>query len=220
MEDTWREVDEFLTELLVTADAALDAALVDSEAAGLPPIGVTPTQGKFLQLLVRICGARRVLEIGTLGGYSTIWMARGLARGGYLVTLEIERKHAAVAQRNIERAGLSDTVRIRVAPAIETLAEMNREGVEKFDLVFIDADKSSTLEYYEASISLCKPGSLIVIDNVVREGKVIDAETGDANVQGIRRAIMRLGSDPRVSASAIQTVGAKGYDGFILARVT
>jgi len=219
MESTWTEVDEYFAERLARNDAALQSALADSETEGLPAISVTPTQGKFLQLLVRIRKAQRILEIGTLGGYSTIWMGRALAPGGTIVTLEIDPKHAEVAHRNIERAGLRGRVEIRVAPAAESLAQMKQEHVDPFDLVFIDADKASTAAYYDASVELSRAGSLIVIDNVARQGKVIEADTGDASVQGIRTAVDRIAGDPRVSATAIQTVSSKGYDGFLLAVV-
>ncbi|MFL5615009.1 MAG: O-methyltransferase [Gemmatimonadaceae bacterium] len=219
MESTWTEVDAYFAERLAPNDAALEAALAESESAGLPPISVTSTQGKFLQLLVRIRNARRILEIGTLGGYSTIWMARALPPGGTIVTLEIDPKHAEVAKRNIERAGQRSVVQIRVAPAAESLAQMKQEGVAPFDFVFIDADKASTAQYYDASLELSRPGTLIVIDNVAREGKVIDADSDDESIRGIRRGVDRITNDPRVSATAIQTVSSKGYDGFILAVV-
>jgi predicted O-methyltransferase YrrM len=219
MESTWTEVDEYFAERLAPDDAALHSALADSDTEGLPAISVTPTQGKLLQLLVRIRKAQRILEIGTLGGYSTIWMGRALAPGGTIVTLEIDPKHAEVAHRNIERAGLRGRVEIRVAPAAESLAQMKQEHVDPFDLVFIDADKASTAAYYDASVELSRAGSLIVIDNVARQGKVIEADSDDASVQGIRSALDRIAGDPRVSATAIQTVSSKGYDGFLLAVV-
>jgi predicted O-methyltransferase YrrM len=219
MESTWTEVDEYFAERLAPDDAALHSALADSDTEGLPAISVTPTKGKFLQLLVRIRKAQRILEIGTLGGYSTIWMGRALAPGGTIVTLEIDPKHAEVAHRNIERAGLRGRVEIRVAPAAESLAQMKQEHVDPFDLVFIDADKASTAAYYDASVELSRAGSLIVIDNVARQGKVIEADSDDASVQGIRSALDRIAGDPRVSATAIQTVSSKGYDGFLLAVV-
>jgi len=219
MESTWTAVDDYLSERLAPNDAALEAALADSAAAGLPAISVTPTQGKLLQLLVQIRNARRILEIGTLGAYSTIWMARALPKDGTVVTLEIDDKHAAVAHKNIERAGLRGSIEIRVAPAADSLAQMKRERVDPFDLIFIDADKASTADYYEAAVELSRPGSLIIIDNVVRHGEVIDADTDDVSVQGVRRAVDRIARDRRVSATAVQTVGSKGYDGFILAVV-
>jgi len=219
MESTWTAVDDYLSERLAPNDGALEAALADSAAAGLPAISVTPTQGKLLQLLVQIRNARRILEIGTLGAYSTIWMARALPKDGTVVTLEIDDKHAAVAHKNIERAGLRGSIEIRVAPAADSLAQMKRERVDPFDLIFIDADKASTADYYEAAVELSRPGSLIIIDNVVRHGEVIDADTDDVSVQGVRRAVDRIARDRRVSATAVQTVGSKGYDGFILAVV-
>jgi predicted O-methyltransferase YrrM len=219
MESTWSEVDEYFADRLAPSDAALAAALADSTAAGLPPISVTASQGKFLQLLVQIRKAQRILEIGTLGGYSTIWMARALPKDGRVITLEIDQNHAAVAHRNIERAGFRGVVEIRVAPAADSLAQMKRDRVDPFDLVFIDADKASTAEYYEAAVELSRPGSLIVIDNVARHGHVIEADSEDADVIGMRRAIDRIAKDQRVSATAIQTVSSKGYDGFILAVV-
>jgi len=219
MEATWNEVDAYFADRLAPTDAALEAALTDSNAAGLPAISVTANQGKFLQLLVQIRKARRILEIGTLGGYSTIWMARALPKDGRLITLEIDDKHAAVAHRNIERAALRGIVEIRVAPAAGSLAQMKRDRVDPFDLIFIDADKASTMEYYDAAVELSKPGSLIVIDNVARHGRVIDADSTDADVVGMRRAVDRVAGDTRVSAAALQTVSTKGYDGFILAVV-
>src|SRR5436305_1718866 len=197
MESTWTEVDTYFAERLAPNDAALEAALADSESAGLPAISVTSTQGKFLQLLVRIGNARRILEIGTLGGYSTIWMARALPPGGKIVTLEIDPKHAEVARHNIERAGQRSVVEIRIAPAAESLAQMKQEGVDPFDFVFIDADKASTAEYYDASVELSRAGTLIVIDNVAREGRVIDADTDDESIRGIRRVVDRITNDPR-----------------------
>lgn len=218
-QELWDEVDGYTADLLVREDQALRAAVEQSAAAGLPPIAVTANQGKLLHLLVRLQGATSVLEMGTLGGYSTIWMGRALPPGGTIVTLEIDPKHGDVARGNIERAGLRRQVEIRVAPAAESLAQMKQDHVAPFDLVFIDADKASTAAYYDASVELSRPGSLIVIDNVARQGKVIEADTEDANVQGIRRAVDRIAGDPRVSATAIQTVSSKGYDGFILAVV-
>lgn len=219
MESTWRAVDEYFESKLALGDPALSAALADSTAAGLPAINVTPAQGKLLALLAESISARRILEIGTLGGYSTIWMARALPADGRVVTLEIDRHHAAVAQRNIDRAGVADQVSILVAPAIDSLEAMIAEGTAPFDLVFIDADKERSLEYFEASLTLSHPGSLIVVDNVVRNGAVVEATGQDVMVQGIRRLIDRLAGERRVSATAIQTVGGKGYDGFLVARV-
>jgi predicted O-methyltransferase YrrM len=214
-ERTWIKVDRYITELFVPPDAVLDAALADSKAAGLPPINVAPNQGKLLMLLAQIQGARRILEIGTLGGYSTIWLARALPRGGRLVTLEADPAHAEVARKNIARAGLADRVRLRVGPALDTLAKLKGP----FDLVFIDADKESNPDYLAWALKLTRRGSLIIADNVVRDGRVANSRSRDAEVLGIRRFNTLVAANPRLSASAIQTVGSKGYDGFALIRV-
>ena len=219
MESTWHAVDEYFEQKLALNDPALGAALADSQAEGLPAINVTPAHGKLLALLAQSINARRILEVGTLGGYSTIWMARALPPDGELVTLEIARLHAAVAQRNLDRARLADRVRIVVAPAPDSLRQMISERVESFDLVFIDADKERNLEYFEAALALTHPGSLIIVDNVVRKGAVVEADSSDTMVQGVRRLVDRLVDERRVSATVIQTVGGKGYDGFLLARV-
>jgi predicted O-methyltransferase YrrM len=217
--ETWAAVDDFFTQHLHPADDALDAAMETSVAEGLPPISVTPPQGKLLHLLARICNARRILEIGTLGAYSTIWMARALPRDGKLITLEIDEHHAAVARRNLERAGLADRVEIRLGAASDTLATMSAEGEAPFDFVFVDADKASSDVYFDAALRLSRDGTVIVVDNVVRDGKVSDADSDDPDIQGIRRMTERLASEPRVTATAIQTVGGKSYDGFLLAIV-
>jgi predicted O-methyltransferase YrrM len=219
-QEQWTAVDRYLTDLLVPADAALEAALGDSAAAGLPAINVSPNQGKLLHLLARLQGARTVLEIGTLGGYSTIWLARALPAGGRLVTLEADAKHAEVARANIARAGLADVVEVRLGPALETLPRLAAEGRGPFDLIFIDADKEGYPDYLTWSLRLSRRGSLIVADNVVRKGAVIDPASDDPRVQGARRFNELLAAEPRVSATAIQTVGSKGYDGFALALVT
>ena len=215
----WTAVDSYITELLVPADNALDAALEASDSAGLPSINVTPNQGKLLQLLARLKGARRILEIGTLGGYSTIWLARALPVGGRLITLEVEPKHASIARANIARAGLDGIADVRVGPALRTLAQLY-EDRELFDFVFIDADKPSNADYLEWALKLSRRGTLIVVDNVVRRGEVVDANSDDPNVHGTRRLYERLSSDRRLSATAIQTVGSKGHDGFVVALVT
>jgi predicted O-methyltransferase YrrM len=220
MEDAWTSVDEYFEQHLSLNDVALGAALADSSAAGLPAIAVTPAQGKFLALLAQVCHARRILEIGTLGGYSAIWMARALPPSGSLITLEIDRAHAAVAQRNLERAGVADRAHIVVAPAADSLAGMMADRVEPFDLVFIDADKERSVAYFDAALTLSHTGTVIVIDNVVRKGAIVDATSTDSMVQGMRRLVERLAGESRVSATALQTVGSKGYDGFILAVVT
>ncbi|MET0397531.1 MAG: O-methyltransferase [Longimicrobiaceae bacterium] len=219
-QEQWTAVDRYINELLVPADAALEAALEDSEAAGLPAIGVAPNQGKLLMLLAKLQGARRILEIGTLGGYSTIWLARALPADGRLVTLEASPEYAEVARGNLARAGLAGVVEVRVGPALETLPRLAEEGLAPFDVVFIDADKPSTPEYFQWALRLARRGTLIVVDNVVRDGAVADAASEDASVQGIRRFNELAAAEPRVSATAIQTVGSKGYDGFALVLVT
>ena len=211
----WDNVDRYISETLVQPDAALAAALEASEAAGLPAISVSPAHGKLLWLLARTIGAKRILEIGTLGGYSTIWLARGLVPGGRLVTLEVLEKHAAVARKNLARAALADVAEVRVGPALDTLPRL--EG--PFDLTFIDADKQNNAEYFRWALKLSRPGSLIVVDNVVRDGAVIDARSRDAAVQGVRRLYDLIAAEPRVAATAVQTVGVKGYDGFAIALV-
>ena len=217
---TWETVDEYLTETLARPDAVLEAALDDSEAAGLPAISVSPPQGKFLHLLARIQGARNILEIGTLGGYSAIWLARALPPGGgRLVTLEVDANHAKVARANLARAGLANVVQVRLGRAIDTLPELEREGAGPFDFIFIDADKPSNPEYFAWALKLSRRGTVIVVDNVVRKGAVADAASADAAVQGVRRLNLMMAGEPRVSATALQTVGGKGYDGFALALV-
>jgi predicted O-methyltransferase YrrM len=211
----WDNVDRYISDTLVQADAALAAALEASDAAGLPAISVSPAHGKLLWLLARTIGAQRILEVGTLGGYSAIWLARGLAPGGRLVTLEALEKHAAVARRNLAGAGLTDAVDVRVGKALDTLPRL--EG--PFDLTFIDADKQNNAEYFRWALKLSRRGSLIVVDNVVRDGAVIDARSRDAAVQGVRRLYQLIATEPRVAATAVQTVGVKGYDGFAIALV-
>ena len=218
MQKQWSEVDRYIDGLFVPPDPALDAALAASHAAGLPPINVAPNQGKLLMLLARLQGARKILEIGTLGGYSTIWLARALPEGGRLVTLEFDPKHAEVARANIARAGLADKVDVHLGQALTTLPLLASEA--PFDLVFIDADKPSNPDYLAWALKLTRPGSLIVLDNVVREGRVIDAKSGDASIQGVRRGNEMLAKEPRLLSTAIQTVGVKGYDGFAIALVT
>jgi predicted O-methyltransferase YrrM len=219
-QELWTAVDSYFTELLVKSDPVLDEALRASAAADLPTINVSPNQGKLLMLLAQIHGARSILEIGTLGGYSTIWLARGMAKGGRLITLEAEAKHAAVARSNIARAGLGDVVEVMVGPALDTLPKLAAGGRGPFDLIFIDADKPSNPDYFAWAMKLSRRGSVIVIDNVVRDGKVIDATSEDPSVQGVRQMNDMLASDRRISATAIQTVGSKGYDGFAVALVT
>jgi predicted O-methyltransferase YrrM len=215
----WTRVDDYLSRTLVPDDAALAAALTASDAAGLPAIQVTPNQGRFLELLARSLGARAILELGTLGGYSTLWLARGLAPGGRLVTLEAEARHAEVARASFARAGLSEIISIRVGPALDMLPKLVAEGAGPFDLVFIDADKPSLPDYFQWSLRLSRPGTVLVVDNVVRDGEVADAGSADPSVQGVRRMNALIAAEPRVSATALQTVGSKGYDGFAFVLV-
>jgi predicted O-methyltransferase YrrM len=218
--ELWTAVDRYLGDLLVSADPALEAALTASAAAGLPAINVSPVQGKLLHLLARAIGARNVLEIGTLGGYSTIWLARALPDGGRLISLEADAKHAEVAGANIARAGMENKVEVRLGLALDLLPGLAAEIREPFDFVFIDADKPNNAAYFDWALKLSRPGSIIVVDNVVRDGDVIDAASDSPTVQGVRRFLERLAAEPRVSATAIQTVGTKGYDGFAIALVT
>jgi predicted O-methyltransferase YrrM len=217
MTDTerWQAVDDYITGLLIGSDPGLDAALAHNARAGLPAIDVSPAQGKLLHLLVRAVGAHRILEIGTLGGYSTIWMARALPADGQLTTLELSEDHARVARENLDRSGVGDRIEIRQGPALETLPTL----VGPFDFVFIDADKASNTEYLQWALQLTRPGSVIVVDNVIRDGKVIDGDSTDPAVVGTRRFTEALAAEPRLSATEIQTVGAKGYDGFAIAVV-
>ncbi|MER6469519.1 O-methyltransferase [Streptomyces collinus] len=215
----WDDVDFYFSSHLAPDDEALQAALRDSEAAGLPHIAVTAPQGKFLQLLAQIQGARNILEIGTLGGYSTIWLGRALPADGRLISLEYNAKHADVATRNIARAGLERIVEVRVGPALESLPKLADENPAPFDLVFIDADKANNRHYVEWALRLSRAGSLIVLDNVVRGGGVTDADSSAPDIVGTRAAIDLIASHPRLTGTAVQTVGSKGYDGFALARV-
>ncbi|MFD7403535.1 O-methyltransferase [Streptomyces sp. NPDC059866] len=216
---TWDAVDDYFRTHLSPDDEPLQAALRDSEAAELPPVSVTAPQGKLLHLLAQIQGARTILEIGTLGGYSTIWLGRALPAEGRLISLEYSAKHAEVATRNIARAGLDKLVEVRVGPALESLPQLADENPPPFDLVFIDADKANNAHYVEWALKLGRAGSLIIVDNVVRGGRVTDAANTEPDVRGTRAAIELIGSHPRLSGTAIQTVGSKGYDGFALARV-
>jgi predicted O-methyltransferase YrrM len=224
-QELWTEVDRYICGRLLGADPALEAALAASDAAGLPPIAVTANQGKLMQMLARLCGAARILEVGTLGGYSTIWLARGLEPGGRLVTLEVNPRFALVAAENIDRAGLGDVVEMRVGPALETLPGLIGEGAV-FDLIFIDADKANYPGYFEHSLKLSRPGTVIIADNVVRDGAILESNGGDGpdaeNIRGVQRLYEMLAAEPRVSTdvTAIQTVGSKGHDGFAVALVT
>ncbi|GCD41167.1 O-methyltransferase [Streptomyces paromomycinus] len=215
----WNTVDDYFNSLLAPDDEVLHAALRDSEAAGLPHISVTATQGKLLHLLARTQGARRILEIGTLGGYSTIWLGRALPADGRLISLEANPTHAAVARANLARAGLAERTEVRVAPALDSLAQLVAEHAEPFDLVFIDADKPNNPHYLERALELTRPGSLIIGDNVVRGGDIADGGSTDPSIRGIRRFLELIAENPKLTATAVQTVGSKGYDGFSLARV-
>jgi predicted O-methyltransferase YrrM len=215
----WTAVDDYLCETLVGYDPALAATLKASDQAGLRPINVAPNQGKFLQLLARIRGARRILEIGTLGGYSTIWLARALPEDGALVSLEIDPDSAAVARRNIAAAGLSERVTVLVGPAAATLEHLAAQQAEPFDFVFIDADKQSTPDYLRWSLKLARPGTVIVTDNVVRSGRVADTHDQDPDVAGVRGFFAAAAADPHLSTTALQTVGSKGWDGFAISVV-
>lgn len=219
MAESWQAVDDYISERLLGSDPALSAVLQANAAGGLPPIDVSAAQGRMLHLFARMIGARRVLEVGTLGGYSTICFARALGDSGKVVTLEIDPHHAEVARGNIDAAGVGTIVDIRVGPAIESLKAMIAAGEAPFDLVFIDADKQSNADYVRAALDLTRPGSAIIVDNVIRDGKVIDAGSGDAMVLGTRRLYDYLHSEPRLDCTAVQTVGSKGWDGFMLALV-
>lgn len=218
-QEQWTAVDRYISNLLVPDDPVLESALRESAAAGLPEIHVSRNQGKMLQILAQSHGARSILEIGTLGGYSTIWLARALPAGGRLVTLEYESKHAEVATRNIANAGFAGAVEVRVGRAQDTLPQLAAEARGPFDFIFIDADKQGYPEYFKWALKLSRPGSLIVADNVVRNGGVIDGASPDPSIQGVRRMGELVAREPRVSATAIQTVGSKGYDGFMLMLV-
>ena len=219
-EKLWTAVDGYFAGLLVGNDAALDAVLEASAAAGLPPINVSPTQGKLLHLMARAIGSRSILEIGTLGGYSTIWLARAVLPGGRVISLEADPRHAEVARANITQAGLNDVVEVRLGMVLETLPELAAKNRESFDFIFVDADKPNNAAYFNWALKLSRPGSIIVVDNVVRDGEVIDSSSDSPTVQGVRSFLDRLAAEPRVSATVIQTVGNKGYDGFAIALVT
>lgn len=219
IESTWSSVDEYLAGVVLPSEPVLDDVLGASEAAGLPAIQVSPLQGKLLHLLALSVGARSILEIGTLGGYSTIWLARALPPGGRLITLEIDAKHAEVARANLSRAGFKRLVDVRLGPALDTLQRLEQEKAGPFDLVFIDADKPSGPDYFASALRLARLGSLIIVDNVVRDGAVADLANTDANVVGSRRVLEAMAAEPRVSATVLQMVGVKGYDGMAIARV-
>jgi len=218
-QERWSDVDAYTADLLVREDEALIAAARETASAGLPQIAVTPNQGKLLHLLVRVQGARSILEVGTLGGYSTIWLARALPPGGRLVTLELDGDYASVAEANIARAGLADRVEQRVGPALDSMRELIGEGAGPFDFIFIDADKRSTPQYFELALDLAREGTVIVADNVVRGGSLVDPASDDPGAQGMREFHELLGAAPGATGTTIQTVGGKGYDGFTLALV-
>jgi predicted O-methyltransferase YrrM len=215
----WTAVDAYLADHLIPKDDALEAALRESEAAGLPPIQVTALQGKMLQIFARMVGARRILEVGTLGGYSTIWLARALPENGRLITLEAAAKHAAVARRNLERAGLMGRVELHEGPALDSLPKLLAAGEKPFDMIFLDADKEHNAEYLEWALRLSHPGTVIITDNVIREGSVLNPSSDDPMVKGTRRFFEAVAAEPHVSATAIQTVSGKKYDGFALLMV-
>jgi predicted O-methyltransferase YrrM len=218
-EQTWNAVDSYVMDALIPSDPILDAILKASNAAGLPPISVSPTQGKLLYLLAKLQGAKRILEIGTLGGYSAVWLARALPADGRLLTIEFDPKNAGIARINFATAQVDKLVDLRIGKALNLLPAIAKESSEPFDMVFIDADKQSTAEYFEWALKLTRPGGAIIVDNVVRGGAVTDPKSDDPSVQGVRRFMKQLASEPRVDATAIQTVGSKGYDGFAIAVV-
>jgi predicted O-methyltransferase YrrM len=217
---TWTAVDHYFAEALMPRDEALEHALAASRVAGLPDIAVSPLQGKLLWTLAKMHGAKRILEVGTLGGYSTIWLARALGDGGRVVTLEIDAKHAEVARKNFAHAGLADRIELREGRAVETLAAIEREKGAPFDLTFVDADKQSGAEYFAAALRMSRVGSVVIVDNVVRDGGVIDGKSEEPRIVGTRRMIEAIAKEPRVTATVVQTVGSKGYDGFLVAIVT
>jgi predicted O-methyltransferase YrrM len=217
--ELWKAVDQYIADQLIPSDPILDEAIAVNVAAGLPSIDVAPNQGKLLHLLARIAGARKILEIGTLGGYSTIWLARALPDGGRLITLEAAAKHAEVARSNIARAGLDGVVTVRLGAALDTLPQLVQEGEGPFDLIFIDADKQNIPAYLTWALKLSRKGTLVLVDNVIRDGEVIDASSDDERIQGVRRFFEMLKAEPRLQATALQTVGSKGYDGFAMAVV-
>lgn len=219
MEETWTEVDRYFGDALLPVDPVLDAALKASIAGGLPGINVAPNQGALLQILARSVGAKRILEIGTLGGYSTIWLARALPKGGKLITLEVDKRHADVARANFERAGLGGVIELRLGRGIDLLPKIAAEKLGPFDLTFIDADKPGNADYFDWALKLSRPGSMIIVDNVVRGGDVADPKSRDSSVKGVHRLVDRLAGEKRVMTTVIQTVGVKGYDGLSISVV-
>jgi len=219
-DNKWLAIDDYIVESFLEDDPVLEAAQAACDAAGLPQIQVAPLQGKFLMMLARALSARNILEVGTLGGYSTIWLARGLADGGDVTTLELDPKHAEVAERNFESAGLEDRVTVRLGSAIESMAALHAENAGPFDLVFIDADKPGTPDYFDWAVRLSRAGSFIIVDNVVREGAILAAQSDNKHIKGLRAFYARAAADPRVTATAFQTVGHKGHDGLAIVQVT
>ena len=215
----WTAVDDYLEHQLIPQDAVLDAILKHSDAAGLPSINVAPNQGKMLMLMAQSIQAQRILEVGTLGGYSTVWLARALPKQGRLITLEIDPHYATVARQNFAQSGYQDLIELRLGSALESLEQLAQEGLPPFDFIFIDADKENNTRYFEWALQLVRVGGIIIVDNVVRSGAVIEADSPDSRVQGVRRLMERIAQEPRVQATAIQTVGSKGYDGFALIHV-
>lgn len=218
-QEQWTAVDDYFAQHLIPPDPVLDAALQAAQAAELPEIQVSLNQGQMLAVLVKLVNARRILEIGTLGGYSTLWMARAMPADGHIITLEYEPKHAEVARANFAQAGVADQIEIRVGKALDTLPQLEAEGAGPFDLVFIDADKPNNTPYFEWALKLTRRGSLIITDNVVRQGAILDPDHADERVQGVQRFFERIAHEPRVSSTALQTVGSKGWDGLVLSVV-
>jgi len=218
-EKLWSDVDTYIVEKLLPADPVMIEVLAANRKGKLPPIDVSAAQGRFLELLVRVMDARKILEIGTLGGYSTIWMARGMPADGRIVTLEYSKMHALVARGNFQKAGLADRIELRIGAALDNLPGVEADGLGPFDLIFIDADKPSNPNYLEWAVKLSRKGTVIVLDNVVRDGEIIDADSTDPSITGTRTAFDFLGNHPQLKATALQTVGAKGYDGFAIAIV-
>lgn len=219
-DDKWQAIDDYIVENFLEADPVLETAQAACDAADLPKIQVAPLQGKLLMMLARALQARKILEVGTLGGYSTIWLARGLSDGGHVTTLELDPRHAEVAESNFKNAGLGDKITVRVGPALDTMAALHAEGAGPFDLIFIDADKPSTPDYFDWALKLARPGSFIVVDNVVREGAILAAQSDNKHVKGLRAFYARAAANPHVTATAFQTVGHKGHDGLAIVQVT
>jgi predicted O-methyltransferase YrrM len=217
-QEQWTAVEDYFAGALIGSDPALEAALARQQESGLPPIHVSASLGKALMLLAMTAGARRILEVGTLGAYSTIWLARALPEGGRIITLELDAHHATVARANLEHAGVADRVDVRVGPALDSLRALQESGEAAFDLVFIDADKENNAAYFRAALAMSRPGTVILVDNVVRHGEVVNPD-GDSRVQGVRALVEMLKDEPSVQATALQTVNDKGYDGFIMAVV-